>query len=238
MHSLRRAPRRFCATAGLRRAAMWGRLVTCGRLLIGLPGLRAMPENSCTIRAPALVGQPILAAAGFQPARSGRGRPAGPIVGRNVFGNDPLPQILNVPKSLYQSPSGTSGFESTRSRRRLRSAMPITRSCIRSIKCWRTRGGSLPHVSILAIRRQSLTTSSLGRCRGYMRTASNQFPQSGSTSAWPGTVTGANDCCVSMAFNLGASFVRRSFQRARAARVSWHMPVKVSISELAGGVSD
>jgi len=33
-----------------------------------------MPENSCTICAPTLVGQPILAAAGFQPARSGRRR--------------------------------------------------------------------------------------------------------------------------------------------------------------------
>ena len=28
---------------------------------------------------------------------------------RNVLGNRPVPQSLNVPKSLYQSPSGTSG---------------------------------------------------------------------------------------------------------------------------------
>jgi len=37
---------------------------------------------------------------------------------RNVFGTDPLPQILKEPKSLYQSPSGTSGFASIQSRRR------------------------------------------------------------------------------------------------------------------------
>jgi len=36
----------------LRRAIMWGRLPTCGRLLIGLPGLRTLPENSCTISGP------------------------------------------------------------------------------------------------------------------------------------------------------------------------------------------
>jgi len=33
---------------------------------------------------------------------------------RNVFGNRPSPQILNDPKSLYQSPSATSGFDSTK----------------------------------------------------------------------------------------------------------------------------
>jgi hypothetical protein len=36
----------------------------------------------------------------------------------------------------------------------LRSAILIARSRIRSIKCWRTPGGRLPHVSIFGIRRQ------------------------------------------------------------------------------------
>jgi hypothetical protein len=50
----------------------------------------------------------------------------------------PRPQILNDPKSLYQSPSGPSGSDSTQRRSRLRSAIPIARSRIRSIKCWQT----------------------------------------------------------------------------------------------------
>jgi hypothetical protein len=45
IHSFLRAPRRFCTED------LWGRLATCGRSSIGL-----------------FVGQPILAAAGFQPA--------------------------------------------------------------------------------------------------------------------------------------------------------------------------
>ena len=35
---------------------------------------------------------------------------------RNVFGRDPWPQILNEPKSLYQSLSGTSGSDSIQRR--------------------------------------------------------------------------------------------------------------------------
>jgi hypothetical protein len=35
---------------------------------------------------------------------------------RNVLGYEPWPQILNEPKSLYHSPSGTSGFDSIQTR--------------------------------------------------------------------------------------------------------------------------
>jgi hypothetical protein len=73
---------------------------------------------------------------------------------RNVLGYEPCPQILNEPKSLYQSPFGTSGFDSIQRRSSLRSAMLIARSRIRSIKCWRMPSGRLPQFSILGISRQ------------------------------------------------------------------------------------
>src|SRR5437870_167566 len=65
---------------------------------------------------------------------------------RNVFGNDPSPQILKDPKSLYHSPSGRSGFDSTHIRSIFRSAMLMLRSRIRSIRCWRIPAGSLSQV--------------------------------------------------------------------------------------------
>src|SRR6266550_2409196 len=72
---------------------------------------------------------------------------------RNVLGYEPWPQILNEAKSLYQSPSGTSGFDSIQTRSCLRSATLIARSRIRSIKCWRTPSGRLSQCSILGISR-------------------------------------------------------------------------------------
>ena len=58
-----------------------------------------------------------------------------PLRSRNVLGYEPWPQILNEPKSLNQAPSGTSGLDSIQTRSRLRSAMLIARSRIRSIRC-------------------------------------------------------------------------------------------------------
>ena len=52
----------------------------------------------------------------------------------------PHPQSLNEPKSLYQGPSGTSGFDSSQTRSRLRSSNPIVRSCIRWILVNRLNG--------------------------------------------------------------------------------------------------
>jgi hypothetical protein len=50
-------------------ACLWGRLLTCGRLVIGLLAAPRMPaEKSPLFAACSYVGQPILAAAGFQPA--------------------------------------------------------------------------------------------------------------------------------------------------------------------------
>ena len=48
--------------------ALWDRLATCGRLLIGLPAARAISLDNLEMRR--LVGQPILAAAAFQAAFS------------------------------------------------------------------------------------------------------------------------------------------------------------------------
>jgi hypothetical protein len=52
---------------------------------------------------------------------------------KNVFGYGPAPQILKEPKSLYHSPSGTSGHLSIQRRSWFRSATLIARSRIRSI---------------------------------------------------------------------------------------------------------
>src|SRR3984885_4643888 len=77
--------------------------------------------------------------------------PGGLTPQQKRFGNDPWPQRLNESKSLYHSPSGTSGLVSTQSRRQLRLAMLIVRSRIRSIKCCLTPAGRVTHVPILGI---------------------------------------------------------------------------------------
>ena len=67
------------------------------------------------------------------------------------MGWDPLPQILKEPKSLYHSPSGTSGRVSTQRRGRLRSEMLIARSRVRSIRCRRTPWEACPKVRAAAL---------------------------------------------------------------------------------------
>lgn len=51
---------------------------------------------------------------------------------RKVLGNRPVPQSLNVPKSLYQSPSGTSGSCDFQSANSNRSSIETLRSLARS----------------------------------------------------------------------------------------------------------
>jgi hypothetical protein len=59
------------------------------------------------------------------------------------FGNSPVPQSLNDPKSLYQLPSGASGSDATHSCRSTRSLYLIARSSIRLSRCFRSSSGKL-----------------------------------------------------------------------------------------------
>ena len=60
-----------------------------------------------------------------------------------VFGNSPEPQIVNDPKSLYQSPSGAHGPVFTQSCNRRRSCREICRSATRARMCCQTGRGRL-----------------------------------------------------------------------------------------------
>lgn len=62
---------------------------------------------------------------------------------RTVLGNSPEPQIMNDPKSLYQSPSGAQGSEFTQSCSRRRSSREIWRSSTSSRMCCHTGRGRL-----------------------------------------------------------------------------------------------
>jgi len=65
-----------------------------------------------------------------------------PLV-RTVFGDSPEPQIMNDPKSLYQSPSGAQGAVFTQSCKRRRSSSEIRRSSTRARMCSQTGRGRL-----------------------------------------------------------------------------------------------
>src|ERR1039458_2172405 len=60
-----------------------------------------------------------------------------------VFGNSPSPQIMNEPKSLYQSPAGAHGPAFTQSCKRRRSWTEICRSSTRARMCSQTGRGRL-----------------------------------------------------------------------------------------------
>ena len=60
-----------------------------------------------------------------------------------VFGNSPEPQIMNDPKSLYQSPSGAHGPAFTQFCKRRRSWREIWRSSTRARMCSQTGRGRL-----------------------------------------------------------------------------------------------
>jgi len=60
-----------------------------------------------------------------------------------VFGNSPEPQIVNEPKSLYQSPSGAHGPAFTQDCNRRRSRREIRRSSTRARMCSQTGRGRL-----------------------------------------------------------------------------------------------
>src|SRR5579862_8324405 len=62
---------------------------------------------------------------------------------RTVFGNSPEPQSLKEPKSLYQSPSGASGWDLTQSCKISRSLNGIWRCSTRSRMCCHTSRGRL-----------------------------------------------------------------------------------------------
>jgi hypothetical protein len=62
---------------------------------------------------------------------------------RTVFGSSPEPQIMNEPKSLYQSPSGAQGPAFTQSCNRRRSWSEIRRSSTRARMCSQTGRGRL-----------------------------------------------------------------------------------------------
>src|SRR6202011_6292091 len=64
---------------------------------------------------------------------------------KKVFGYFPTPQILNEPKSLYQSPSGASGFDSLHALSWYRSSAVILRSRSRSKRWSRSAGGKPLH---------------------------------------------------------------------------------------------
>lgn len=64
---------------------------------------------------------------------------------RNVFGYFPSPQILNVPKSLYQAPSGASGSDSRHNFNSYKSSTVILRSRRRSKRWSRRVGGKSDH---------------------------------------------------------------------------------------------
>ncbi len=60
-----------------------------------------------------------------------------------VFGDSPEPQMVNDPKSLYQSPSGADGPAFTQSCNRQRSCREIRRSATRARMCCQTGRGRL-----------------------------------------------------------------------------------------------
>lgn len=62
---------------------------------------------------------------------------------RTVFGDLPVPQMVNDPKSLYQSPSGAQGSVRTQIRSRWRSSTVIARSATRSRMCSQSGRGRL-----------------------------------------------------------------------------------------------
>jgi len=72
------------------------------------------------------------------------GNPKGSMPCANtVFGSSPEPQIVNDPKSLYQSPSGAQGPVFTQSCNRRRSCPEIRRSATRARMCCQTGRGRL-----------------------------------------------------------------------------------------------
>ncbi len=73
---------------------------------------------------------------------------------KNVFRCWPTPQSLNDPKSLYHAPIGTCGDVSIHSWSSRRSAMLISRSFIRVIKCSRMAIGRSGHLARFGIIRR------------------------------------------------------------------------------------
>jgi hypothetical protein len=62
---------------------------------------------------------------------------------RTVFGYSPVPQRINEPKSLYQSPSGAQGSVTTQQRSFCRSSRVIALSATRSRRCSHSGRGRL-----------------------------------------------------------------------------------------------